>query len=604
MRGIYRKLYEILTVRERRRVLGVLALIFSAAIMETLGVASILPFIAVLSNPGIVSENSFISTIYVALGFSSVESFMFALGVTFFLVFLTGMVLRSIAFWAQARFSNNRMHSVSCRLLYGYLSRDYEWFLNRNTSTLAASVLSEASRAVSQALFPALQLVAHGTIVILLVCLLVVIEPLLAILTIGVLGSIYVSVFLTFRRWLSQIGVDVMESNRQRYRATQEAFGGLRDLKIKSLEKTFLGRFESASRRWADSQTAMQLIGQVPGYVIQTVVFGGMLAIILYLMQKHGGFSGALPVLAAYAMAGYRMLPSIQNGYGQLVTLQQSIPLLDSLHADLTGIARTETRIEDHRTGPIRLQNRIRLRNVGYRYPDAARDALSSISIEIPARTTVGFVGRTGCGKTTMVDVILGLLHTSAGHVEVDGTVVSEDNVRAWQANVGYVPQDIYLADSSIAANIAYGIPEQDIDMVAVEKAARIAELHDFVNAELPDGYATVVGERGVRLSGGQRQRIGIARALYNDPDVLVLDEATSALDNMTERAVMDAVARLARRKTIILIAHRLSTVQDCDRIFLLKDGALESQGSYGELVNGSPSFREMAGEEAAQRVI
>jgi len=600
----YKKLYDILTPRDRRRVLIVLALIVAAAFMETLGVASILPFMAVVANPGIVEDNRYVSAVFSRLGFSNIDSFIFALGLAFFVVFVLGMVLRSVSFWAQARFSNGRMHAVSCRLLYGYLSRDYEWFLSRNTSALAASVLSEASRAISQALFPALQVIAHGTIVILLVGLLVAIDPILATVTMGVIGGIYALVFLVFRRWLGRLGEESLSANRQRYRATQEAFGGLRDLKTKGLERIFLRRFELASRRWADTQTAAQLIGQIPGYAIQTIVFGGMLGIILYLMHRHGSFTGALPVLAAYAMAGYRMLPSIQNGYGQLVTLQQSAAVLDALHKDLRGTSLLPKTAADAHVTPLPLKGSIRLDNVSYRYPGASRDALAGILLTIPACATVGFVGRTGCGKTTIVDVILGLLRPASGCVEVDGTRISEANVRNWQHNVGYVPQDIYLADATIAANIAYGIPEVDIDRAGVERAARVADLHDFVSRDLPQGYDTMVGERGVRLSGGQRQRIGIARALYTDPQVLVMDEATSALDNLTEKAVMDAVARLARRKTIILIAHRLSTVMSCDRIFLLRDGVLEAEGTYAELVRFSSDFREMAGEEIVKPTV
>jgi ABC-type multidrug transport system fused ATPase/permease subunit len=247
----------------------------------------------------------------------------------------------------------------------------------------------------------------------------------------------------------------------------------------------------------------------------------------------------------------------------------------------------------------LRLSDRLEIAAVSYRYPGASNLALDDVTLTIPARATVGLVGRTGAGKTTLVDVVLGLLTPECGVVRIDGRPITASNLRAWQRSVGYVPQHIFLADDTIAANIAFGVPREKIDMADLERAARIANLHDFVSQELEQGYDTLVGERGIRLSGGQRQRLGIARSLYNDPDVLVLDEGTSALDNITERAVMDAVDKLTSRKTIILIAHRLTTVRNCDRIFLLERGRLSASGTYGELVAKNEHFRDMAANVA-----
>jgi ABC-type multidrug transport system fused ATPase/permease subunit len=268
-------------------------------------------------------------------------------------------------------------------------------------------------------------------------------------------------------------------------------------------------------------------------------------------------------------------------------------PALDALHTDLTTTSAPPAAAPA--PAPLRLRDRLVLRDVRYSYPGAERPALAGLDLAIGANTTVGLVGSTGAGKTTAVDVVLGLLEPDGGALEVDGVTIDAANRRAWQRALGYVPQQIFLTDDSVAANIALGVPPAEIDTAAVERAARIAELHDFVTGELPQGYATAIGERGVRLSGGQRQRIGIARALYHDPDVLILDEATSALDNRTERAVMDAVHNLGRAKTIVMIAHRLSTVRDCDTIFVLEQGRCVAAGHYDELLDRSRSFRELA---------
>ena len=333
---------------------------------------------------------------------------------------------------------------------------------------------------------------------------------------------------------------------------------------------------------------------------MEILAFGGILAVVLYLMRNSGGLQGALPVVALYALAGYRLMPALQSLYVNFTALRFIGPTLDHLHKDLVMLPPPPARRDA--AVPMRLDREIVLENIIYQYPRAARPSLSDLNICIPAHSTVGLVGATGSGKTTTVDIILGLLQQQSGRLLVDGVGISSQNRRNWQSSIGYVPQAIFLADDSVAANIAFGVAEHHIDYTAVERAARIANLHDFVVEGLPDGYRTSVGERGVRLSGGQRQRIGIARALYHRPSLLILDEATSALDNLTEQVVMEAVRNLGREITIILIAHRLTTVRECDRIFLLDKGSVAAVGNYRELVDSNEAFRNMtlAADETA----
>jgi ABC-type multidrug transport system fused ATPase/permease subunit len=288
------------------------------------------------------------------------------------------------------------------------------------------------------------------------------------------------------------------------------------------------------------------------------------------------------------------LLPNVQKIYSNLVSLRVSGAALDAIHADLIQVG-TPTLLDTTSRKSLPLRDCIDLHGITFTYPTAERPTLVDISLKIGARTTVGFIGRTGAGKTTLVDVILGLLEPQQGEVKVDGTLLTAENIRDWQQAIGYVPQVIFLTDDTVAGNIAFGVPPHKVDMQAVERASRIAELHEFVTQELPREYATMVGERGVRLSGGQRQRVGIARALYHDPDVLVLDEATSALDNLTERAVMDAVRNLTHQKTVLIIAHRLSTVRACDQLLLLERGRLKAVGTYDDLLKADKAFRQMA---------
>jgi len=345
------------------------------------------------------------------------------------------------------------------------------------------------------------------------------------------------------------------------------------------------------------------MVSQLPAFAMQALVFGGIMAVLLYFMAEGGGVQTALPMISLYTLAGYRLMPALQAAYGGLSSMRSNQAVLDAVHGELCTPAHDGDRRDGLPPGPVPeaplgLSDGLRLIGLSYRYPASDRAALNGINLKIRARTRVGLVGPTGSGKTTLVDLILGLLKPEAGALVVDGKPISGRTIRAWQLGVGYVPQQIFLADDSIRANIAFGIPSERIDQAAVERAARTANLHAFVSTELKDGYATLVGERGIRLSGGQRQRIGIARALYRDPDVLIFDEATAALDNLTEHAVMDAVHALASRKTIILIAHRLSTVRDCDKIFYLQQGRVAAAGTYDELLAESPEFRRLAGTE------
>ena len=338
------------------------------------------------------------------------------------------------------------------------------------------------------------------------------------------------------------------------------------------------------------------MIGELPRNLLEGLAFGGMLLLVITrLATQADGIGSLLPTLGLYAFAGVRLFPAMQQIYYEMATVRFSKPLFDSMYRELTA---QPGRPDDgaSATGVLHLESSLELSDVCYRYPNASRNALDGLTLTIPARTTVGFVGGTGAGKTTAIDVVMGLIRPASGALRVDGVVIDETNARAWRRSLGYVPQQIYLADDTIAANIAFGVPPEEIDMAAVERAAQIAELHRFIRSDLPQGYATHVGERGVRLSGGQRQRIGIARALYRDPDVLVLDEATSALDNLTEQAVMDALRNLGRTKTVIIIAHRLTTVRHCDEIFLMDRGGISARGTYDDLVARSDLFRRMAG--------
>ena len=594
-----RKLRDLLDARERRNALLLFAMMLVMGLLEVTGVASIMPFIAVVANPDVIKTNVFLAKVYKLLDFSNAQSFLLFLGTVVFVLVVSTQGFSAFTLWAMARFTHMRGYTLSCRLLRGCLNQPYPWFLNRHSADLGKSVLSEVGQVISGSLMPALQLVAQTVVAILIIILVVAVEPMVAITAVVLLGGAYALIYSILRSYLARIGADRVRANRERFQIAQEALGGIKDVKVLGLEEGYLRSFSKPAVRFAKRQASNQIIGALPQFLLKVIAFGGILAILLVLLAARGGDLGeVLPLMALYAFAGVRILPSMQQIYSALTKLRFSKPALDTLHKDIEEVAANRPSLVDNDSvpllDPIKLRERLELRNVSYTYPKAQTPALEDLALTIKASTTVALVGSTGAGKTTTADLLLGLLESQSGALHIDGQRIAGQNIRAWQRNIGYVPQYIFLSDDTVAANIAFGQPEANVDMTAVERAAKIAELHDFVVNELPDGYQTTVGERGVRLSGGQRQRIGIARALYHDPEVLILDEATSALDNVTEKSVMESVHNIGRRKTIIIIAHRLTTVEHCDEIHLMEKGRIRATGSYQELLMNDHSFQEM----------
>jgi ABC-type multidrug transport system fused ATPase/permease subunit len=596
-----RKLYDVLNPRERRNALILLGMMLVQGLLEAMGVASIVPFMAVLSNPQTIQTNPYLAAAYQYIGAPNQTWFLIFLGLASLSVILARIGISAATSYAIVRYAQLRSFSLSIRLLQNYLSRPYGWFLNRHSADMGKSLLSEVEEVVQGSLMRSFDLAAQLIVSTSLILLVVIAEPRAAIIATSLLGTVYAFVYFSLRPRIERMGRESRAANQDRFKLVQEMFSGIKEVKIGGLEHPYLRRFSNAAHRFARRKAKFAVLRDLPRYLLEAFSMAGIMAILLLLMVRaHGDFTKIVPVMTLYAFAGLRLLPMLQRIYANLVSLRFGSATLDAIHRDMQEIG-VPIMLAGRRKDRLPLRDQIQLRDITFTYPKADRASLQDISLTIASRTTVGFVGSTGSGKTTLVDVVLGLLAPQQGELTVDGTLITADNVGAWQQAIGYVPQQIFLADETVAGNIAFGVPPHEIDMKAVECAARIANLHDFIMDELPQKYETKVGERGVRLSGGQRQRVGIARALYHDPDVLVLDEATSALDNLTERAVMDAVHNLSHQKTVLIIAHRLSTVQTCDRLFLLDHGRLKAVGTYDELLKADPAFRRMASHEEFQ---
>lgn len=594
----YRMLLEMMTPRERKRFWFLVIITMLLSAVEAASVISILPFLQLLADPELVETQPILKYVYDSLGFTSVNRFQVAAGIAVFIVTILGLTMKTLTVWMTIRFSMMRAYSLSARLLTGYLHQPYEWFLMRHSSELGAAILTEVDRVVRQAMLPAMRFVPELFSVVWLVLALCIIEPEIALIGAGLLGGAYICVFVVVRRLLTRLGQIEVKSNRTKFHVVQESTAGVKELKLMGLEGGFLKRFREASYRQAKVQTKTQVIGALPRYALEAIAFGGMILLILVLLIKtDAGLIGLIPTLGLIAATSMRLIPGLQQLYQRVTMVRNSQAVLSKIHKEMTGLnAEEQTKRSAREAIPSRsLTKVLELKNVQYQYPGADRPALNGLDMSISANSTVGIVGGTGAGKTTLIDIMLGLLDPNGGEMVVDGVAVTPDSRRSWQKTLGYVPQTIFLSDATIAENIAFGVPKSEIDVARVEAAAKTAALHDFIMQELPDGYESLVGERGTRLSGGQRQRVGIARALFHDPTTLIFDEATSALDTLTEAAVMEAVHKIAGRKTIIMIAHRLSTVRNCDVIFLLRHGQVAAYGPFDDLVKKDKEFRRMA---------
>ncbi|WP_240704610.1 ABC transporter ATP-binding protein [Candidatus Pelagibacter sp. FZCC0015] len=589
----FKKLLFLLSTQEKKKASLLVIMILILAFLDMVGVASIMPFIAVLTNPSIVETNYFLKYMFQAssiFGVQNTQEFMFFLGVLLFFILIFTLIFRAIVTYIQLRFIFLMEHSIGRRLVEGYLHQPYSWFLSRHSADLGKSILSESGKIAGRGLSNLMDLIAKSSVTIAIIILLIIIDPKLALIVGLSLSIIYVLIYYSVNKYLKKIGKDSLKNNQLRFTAVSEAFGAVKEIKVGGLEQTYINNFSISSKIFALTQAYVSSIAQIPRFFLESIGFGGVLLIILYSMSDTGSFNNALPIISVYVFAGYRLLPALQMMYSCFTQLTFVGPSIDELNNDLRNL---QSHDEKQSESILDFNKTINLKSVDYNYPNSSIKALKNININIPINSTVGLVGATGSGKTTLIDIILGLLEPQNGSLEIDGKLITKFNTKSWQRYIGFVPQDIYLSDDTVAANIAFGIDHKDIDQLAVERASKIASLHEFIIDELPKKYQTTIGERGIRLSGGQRQRIGIARALYHDPKVLIFDEATSALDGTTEKIVMDAINNLRKDITIIIIAHRLSTVKRCDQIYVLERGKLKAQGNFNELIDLDSQFRE-----------
>lgn len=584
----------LLAPAEQRALALVAVSSFLTAVFEALGVASILPFMAVVMDPTAIQRYGPVAEVLAWLGASASARATMLIGLLTIVVLALGNAAAAANVWVQQRFLMGARTALSTELFGGYLRMPYAFHVERDSASLVKVMFDDIEVALGGFLTPLLQAISKGLVAILLLGLVVTRDPVVALGTAVILGGSYVLLYRYVRVRQSRRGKIVHEAALERQRIGLEGLAGVKELRVLGREEEPVRLFHLAYGRFGKAHAASTFMTQLPKSIIEVVAFGGVVAITLVLLAV-GDVRTAIPTLALYSLAGYRLMPALQQLYSTAIGLRFNEASVASLERDLVLVRSGGGSADIPETSGTGMpfERELAVSRVTFTYANAPRPALLDVDLTIRRNESIGLVGRTGAGKSTLADLLLGLYLPAGGSITVDGVKVTAENVRSWRRNVGYVPQSIFLANASVRENIAFGIRAELIDSAAVIRAARMAQAEEFI-VGLVDGYDTIVGERGVRLSGGQRQRLGIARALYHDPAVLIFDEATSALDGMTEDAVMEAIRGLSQERTVVLVAHRLRTVEACDRIVVLDSGRVVAEGPYAELLHSSVDFQSL----------
>lgn len=586
------RLWHHLSRRRQHQFLLIMGLMLLSTLAEVVSLGALLPFLGILTAPDAVFNYRVVARLAHAFGIATAHQLLLPLTIAFAAIALLAGAIRLLLLWVSTRFTFAAGADLSIEVYRRTLYQSYHVHVARNSSEVISGITNKVGATVLGVLLPLMTLISSSMLLVAVPVTLIVIDPTVALVATGAFGASYALITRVSRRRLHRNSQRISDEYTHVVKALQEGLGGIRDVLLDGTQPVYCEVYRQADQQLRRAQGDNAFIAQSPRFAMEALGMVLIAALAYGLSQQAQALATALPVLGALALGAQRLLPALQQGYGAWASiagnhasLASTIDLLDQpLPAELLRSAPT----------PLAFGAAIRFCNVRFRYSSDGPWVLNGLDLTIPKGARIGLVGGTGSGKSTTLDLLMGLLVPTEGEILVDGQPITGDLVRAWQRSIAHVPQSIYLADTTVAENIAFGVPRAAIDLQRVQAAARQAQIAEFIES-CPEGYDAHVGERGVRLSGGQRQRIGIARALYKRASVLVLDEATSALDNETERSVMEAIEGLRRDLTVLLIAHRLTTVRHCDTIAELAHGRIIAQAPYEELLQCSQSFRRMA---------
>lgn len=564
------KLGYIFSKHDKIKLYSLMMTIVVGSFFELMGVTIFMPFINIIMEPNAIQQNAILKYSYDILGFQSVTSYLAAMSGVIIFIYIFKNIYLALEKNAIYKFSYNTQRKLSSRLLTAYMNEPYTFHLNKNIAELQRS-MQEDTDLFAKAIIHIMEMAAEICVCVAIGIYLFIVSKSITTLVILLLAICLIIFIYISKKFSQNLGEKSQIYKSNIYKWMNQALGGIKEIKVLNRESYFVASYDAYFEKFIYGLRISCLIRILPKYVIETVCMTGLLlAIIIKLFVGQKDIIDFIPQLAVFAVAAFRLLPSVGKINEHLATILYSYPSIDLIYHDLKEVEITSLKKEET-SEKWNFEHVLKIKNVCYHYPDSEEEVLKNVSFDIEKGTSIAFIGQSGAGKTTMVDIILGLLTPQIGKITADSLNI-EKNINVWQKEIGYIPQTIYLSDDTIRNNIAFGIPENEIDKDAVESALNKAQLLQFVDT-LPDGMDTIVGDRGIRLSGGQRQRIGIARALYHDPEVLILDEATSALDSDTEASVMDAIDSLKGEKTMIIIAHRLTTIRNVDKIFEVSDG-------------------------------
>jgi ATP-binding cassette, subfamily B, bacterial PglK len=567
-----------------------------ASLLEVIGIGAIPVYIAIVTNPDSIRNIPVIQSFSEQIKLLSSEQLLLWGSVILIGIFLIKNAYLGFYHYLKTRIVYNLQIKLGNRMFSAYLDAPYVYHLNRNSAEIQRNINIELRLLFGSVLLPSFRMILDVVTVCLIFTLLLFVQPYITIGTMGILGAASIAFLMIVRKKIKAYGKDAQIQRGEMVKAVNQGIGAIKDVRVLGREQYFKDVYSRSIFKYAQSMRYSQITSQLPQPFIESVAVIIMLLITSTLLLQGQSMETVIPLLTLFAMASIRIMPAVKGIVSGYTNIRHSVYAIDPIYQDLTDINRmrqSSAPIHGQRHYTFHIKRSIDLNGIYFRYPGSERDVIEDLTITIPHGSTVGLFGLTGAGKTTLVDIILGLLDPYKGKVSADGVDV-RTNIQAWQRLVGYIPQTIYLTDDTIRRNIAFGIPDDEIDEERITEVAEAAQLHGMLSLR-KDDLNTVIGERGVRLSGGQRQRIGIARALYRNPKVLIMDEATSALDNETELQVLEAIKQSRNDLTIIMIAHRLTSVRFCDKIFIMDRGKVVREVTFRELLELSSAYHELA---------
>lgn len=594
MLKLIKDLFSLLTDVQRKNFYLLQLLVVLMTFLELIGIASIVPFMTLLGNMELLNQKGWLSKLYIYSGIETPESFTFFLGVLVLIALSISALTSIFTTYRLSLFASYTGTEMADRLYKYYMHQDWIFHTSNNSANLTKQIANETQRVTTLILMPLMQINSRIVFASALSLAIFVYNPYVAIIGILVFTSAYFILFKTVRKRLHENGIIISDTMAERYKLMNEGFGGIKETLLLGRQSYFVDNFDITGKKFAKAQGLNIVLAQAPRYLMELVAFGTLITLVLFLFKFYEGDLGEiLPILSVYALASFKLLPAFQQIYAYLAQIRGNISAFDSIKNDLLFSQDIVYSKNDNQKKLI-VEDNIKLNNIYFKYPGKKDYSLNGISLTIPINSVIGIVGSSGSGKSTMIDLILGLLNPQKGSLEVNNIKISNINKREWQNKIGFVSQSIFLSQGTIAENIAFGVLSNKIDFQQIDKVIKMAHLTEMIE-QLSDGINTKVGERGVQLSGGQRQRIGISRALYHDAEILIFDEATSALDGITEKIIMEEIKNFIGQKTIIMIAHRLKTIVSCDKIFVLEHGKIIDSGSYDELITKNEHFKKMA---------